>query len=95
MAEETKGLAKPAAVAKPQVALNVAHYEGVFSECMNAARRVADANGLSEDAMMRIAESLFSQFCGDQLEVGREKMRAKSNGELIQPLMSMLERRGL
>lgn len=83
------------AVAKPQVILNVSHYEGIYCECLKAASRIAQTNGLDAKDKMDIADKLFEQFCSDQVASAQEKTRAKSQIEALQPIISMLERRGM
>jgi hypothetical protein len=87
--------AKPAQ--QKQLALNMAFYEGVYGQALSSAERLLAKEGKVPDPrdLIRVADTLFTQFCDDQIEVQREKSRQAHLDKQLSPLMNMLSQKGL
>lgn len=80
--------------AQKQIALNVSHYATIFTECRKSARDTLGA-GASEEEVLEVTRVLFERFCQDQADVARQTKKNAELKQMIQPMLAMLERRGL
>ncbi len=85
---------KPVAEVKSQLAANVSHYSRIYAECRIAARETLGPEA-TEDSILYATDTLFNRFCEDQTELAKEHKKQKDLKAMLQPIFSMLERRGL
>ena len=80
-----------------QLALNMAFYEGVYKQALSSAEKLLTKEGKVPEPqdLLQIADTLFSQFCSDQMDVQREKAKQAQLDKQLAPLMSFLSSKGI
>lgn len=76
-------------VPKDQETANIEAYARIFEKCLAIAERIGKATGRqTSESILKIAETLFSQFYHDQIEI-------KKQSQLVDFLNDMIRRRGM
>lgn len=99
MADDDAPKTPPAPATEPsralkQITLNVSHYAAVYTECRKSARN-ALGDRASEEEVLEVTRVLFDRFCQDQADVANETKKNADLKQMLQPMLAMLERRGL
>lgn len=57
-----------------QTLANIEQYGRIYTKCLNVAERIATGTGrANSDSVLKIAETLFSQFFHDQIDMAKQR----------------------
>jgi hypothetical protein len=88
------GDGKPSKAAE-QMRVNVAHYRGVFEECLKAADEIAAGRPMDAETRFKVAQTLFNRLFDDQCQLTEAKMKDDTLRPFLTGIQRALERRGL